>query len=88
MRIYGQMRTSALSTGSPVFGALPCFARVFQCGRSMAQYKAGHSQRVAEIRAPAAAIPGLYLAGDAYEGIGIPDCIRTGRDAAERIFEQ
>ena len=51
--------------------------------RSMAQYTIGHQQRVEEIRARAAAIPGLHLAGNAYEGIGIPDCINTGRAAAK-----
>jgi oxygen-dependent protoporphyrinogen oxidase len=54
--------------------------------RSMAQYNVGHAQRVAEIRARAAEIPGLHLAGNAYEGIGIPDCIRTGRQAAKNIL--
>jgi len=53
--------------------------------RSMAQYTVGHSKRIQDIRARAAAIPGLYLAGNAYEGIGIPDCIRTGRTAAKAI---
>ena len=42
--------------------------------------------RMAELGRSLAAIPGLYLAGNAYEGIGIPDCIRTGRRAAERIY--
>jgi oxygen-dependent protoporphyrinogen oxidase len=51
--------------------------------RSMAQYTLGHQQRVQEIRSRAAAIPGLHLAGNAYEGIGIPDCINTGRAAAK-----
>lgn len=51
--------------------------------RSMAQYTLGHSQRVAEIRERAAGIAGLHLAGNAYEGIGIPDCINTGRAAAK-----
>ena len=51
--------------------------------RSMAQYTLGHQQRVEEIRTRAAAIPGLHLAGNAYEGIGIPDCINTGRAAAK-----
>jgi oxygen-dependent protoporphyrinogen oxidase len=49
----------------------------------MAQYTLGHQQRVAEIRARARAIPGLHLAGNAYDGIGIPDCIQTGRAAAK-----
>lgn len=54
--------------------------------RSMAQYNVGHAQRIADIRGRAAGIPGLHLAGNAYEGIGIPDCIRTGRQAARNIL--
>jgi protoporphyrinogen/coproporphyrinogen III oxidase len=54
--------------------------------KSMAQYTVGHAKRIEEIRTRANAIPGLYLAGNAYEGIGIPDCIRTGRAAAKRII--
>ena len=54
--------------------------------RSMAQYTVGHGQRIAEIRQRASAIGGLHLAGNAYEGIGISDCIRTGRAAAKAII--
>lgn len=54
--------------------------------RSMAQYTVGHGPRIAEIRARAASLGGLYLAGNAYEGIGISDCIRTGRAAAKGIL--
>jgi oxygen-dependent protoporphyrinogen oxidase len=46
----------------------------------------GHAQRVQEIRTRTAEIPGLHLAGNAFEGIGISDCIRTGRQAAQRIL--
>jgi protoporphyrinogen/coproporphyrinogen III oxidase len=67
------------------FSAPPRFARVFRWPRSMAQYTVGHSARIAEIRSRAAAIPGLYVAGNAYDGIGIPDCIRMGRAAAKRL---
>jgi oxygen-dependent protoporphyrinogen oxidase len=52
----------------------------------MAQYTVGHGPRIAEIRRRAAAIGGLHLAGNAYEGIGISDCIRTGRAAARAII--
>jgi oxygen-dependent protoporphyrinogen oxidase len=45
----------------------------------------GHPQRLEETQARVAAIPGLHLAGNAYEGIGIPDCIRMGKRAAEAI---
>ena len=52
----------------------------------MAQYTVGHPQRVAEIEARVSAIPGLYLAGNAYKGIGMPDCIRMGKAAARAIL--
>lgn len=56
--------------------------------RSMAQYTVGHGAKIAEIRQRAAAVGGLHLAGNAYEGIGISDCIRTGRAAATGIVER
>ena len=61
------------------------FHRIFRWPRSMAQYTVGHGARLAEIEARTAAIPGLYLAGNAYQGIGIPDCVRMGKTAAEAI---
>jgi oxygen-dependent protoporphyrinogen oxidase len=67
--------------------AQPRFVRIFRWPRSMAQPTVGHPARVAEIEARTAAIPGLHLAGNAYQGIGIPDCIRLGRQAATRILE-
>ena len=66
--------------------AKPRFWRISRWPRSMAQYTVGHPKRLAEIEARAAAIPGLYLAGNAYTGIGVPDCIRMGRAAAEKIL--
>jgi len=65
--------------------SVPLFARVARWPRSMAQYTVGHQERLARIRARLAALPGLHLAGNAYTGIGIPDCIRTGKLAAEAI---
>jgi len=64
------------------FRAAPSFSRIFRWPRSMAQYTVGHPSRLAEIQARAAAIPGFQLAGNAYTGIGIPDCIRMGKQAA------
>jgi len=66
-------------------GARPRWMRIARWPRSMAQYSVGHPQRLAEMEARTAAIPGLHLAGNAYTGIGIPDCIRMGRAAAETI---
>ncbi len=54
--------------------------------RAMAQYPVGHAEIVARIRARETAIPGLRLIGNAYEGIGIPDCIRLAREAVRRLI--
>ena len=65
--------------------AAPIYTAVSRWPRSMAQYTVGHAVRLKEIETRAAAIQGFYLAGNAYTGIGIPDCIRTGRAAAAKI---
>lgn len=67
------------------FRAAPLFSRIFRWPRSMAQYTVGHPKRIAEIEARVSSIAGLHLAGNAYQGIGIPDCIRTGKQAATAI---
>src|ERR1051325_1843745 len=66
--------------------ATPRFTRISRWPKSMAQYTVGHPTRLAEIESRVAALPGIYVAGNAYQGIGIPDCIRMGRAAAEKIL--
>ena len=66
--------------------ATPVYTGVSRWPRSMAQYIVGHAMRLKEIESRAAAIAGLHLAGNAYTGIGIPDCIRMGRQAAQEII--
>ncbi|HTW48810.1 MAG TPA: protoporphyrinogen oxidase [Acidobacteriaceae bacterium] len=63
--------------------ALPNFVRIHRSRRGMAQYGVGHLERIQLVRDRVAGLPGLALAGNAYEGIGVPDCIRTGQGAAE-----
>jgi len=63
----------------------PLFAEVSKWARSMPQYHLGHLDRVERIEQRAADLPGLVLAGNAYRGLGIPDCIRSGEAAAEQI---
>lgn len=65
--------------------AAPLHTAVSRWSRAMAQYTVGHGERLKEIQVRAAAISGLHLAGNAYTGIGIPDCIRMGREAARKI---
>ncbi|MFZ0959653.1 MAG: protoporphyrinogen oxidase [Terriglobia bacterium] len=69
------------------FSAEPLFFRVHRWPASMAQYPVGHRERVSAIEERLGDLPGLYLAGNAYSGIGISDCIRTGRNAAEKALE-
>jgi len=63
----------------------PVFTRITRWPRSMAQYTVGHAVRIRQIEEIVAGIPGLSLAGNAYHGIGIPDCVRMGKQAAEAI---
>jgi oxygen-dependent protoporphyrinogen oxidase len=53
---------------------------------SMAQYHLGHIELVQRIEGLAAALPGLALAGNAYHGVGISQCISSGQAAAERVL--
>ncbi len=66
--------------------AEPRFSRIYRWERSMAQYEVRHLERVAEIERLRAALPGLALAGNAYRGIGVPDCIKSGLDAAAEVL--
>jgi len=63
----------------------PEHTQVSRWRRAMAQYAVGHQERAARIAARVADLPGLRLAGNAYDGIGIPDCIRLGRKAAKEL---
>jgi oxygen-dependent protoporphyrinogen oxidase len=73
--------------GAETFGAAvePEFAQVTRWRRAMAQYAVGHKARMQRVNARVAALPGLRLAGNAYDGIGVPDCIRLGRRAAREL---
>lgn len=65
--------------------AKPAFYRIARWRKSMAQYTVGHEDRVRRIEERLREHAGLYLAGNAYHGIGIPDCVKMGREAAARI---
>ncbi len=65
--------------------AAPSLTRVWRHPRAMPQYDVGHLGRVAAIEARLDALPGLAVAGAAYRGVGIADCVRSGEAAAERL---
>ncbi len=66
----------------------PVFSSVVRYNNAMPQYHVGHNARVQTIEQQCDALKGLYLAGSAYHGVGIPDSIASGRDAADRILLQ
>jgi len=53
---------------------------------AMPQYELGHCSLVRRIFLRAKETPGLFLAGNAYEGIGLPDCVKAGRDRASEVL--
>ena len=66
--------------------AEPLFFRVYKWKSAMAQYGVGHLDRLDRMERLRRQLPGLALAGNGYRGIGIPDCIRSGRDAANEAL--
>ncbi|HKY32050.1 MAG TPA: protoporphyrinogen oxidase [Candidatus Polarisedimenticolia bacterium] len=80
---------ATLSELRPLLGirAEPLFHHLARFPRSMPRYAVGHLTLVDSIEQQAARHRGLALAGNAYRGVGIPDCIHSGESAAEKIIE-
>lgn len=66
----------------------PRLVRVHRHQAAMPQYLVGHLERIAAIEALRKDHPGLAFAGAAYGGVGVPDCIRSGEEAAERVVAE
>jgi len=67
--------------------AEPTYTEVNRWWKAMPQYTLGHLHRLAELDAALSRYPGLVLTGAGYHGVGIPDCIRDGALAAERVVQ-
>jgi protoporphyrinogen/coproporphyrinogen III oxidase len=67
--------------------AEPELVEIFRWPRGMPQYRVGHVDLVDRIEAGVGQVPGIELAGGAYHGIGIGDCLREGAAAADRALE-
>lgn len=63
----------------------PVGAHVQRWGGGLPQYAVGHRHRVAAVREEVGAVPGLAVCGAAYDGVGIPACIGSGRAAARQV---
>ncbi|MGB0124706.1 MAG: protoporphyrinogen oxidase [Silvibacterium sp.] len=78
------LTTLALQRLSDVLGPLPSphLSVVRRWPLSLPQYAVGHLERMARLEALVGSFPGLHLAGNAYHGVGLPDMVRMGREAA------
>ena len=66
----------------------PLFVHIARYPQSMPQYRVGHLRLIDAIEKQVAQHPGLALAGNAYRGVGIADCVRSGEAAAESVLNQ
>jgi oxygen-dependent protoporphyrinogen oxidase len=82
--LVASARREIAATLAPTTG--PVLARVHRWPRGMPQYVMGSLDRLALIERRLAEHPGLALAGAAYRGVGIPDCIASGEQAAEQVL--
>jgi oxygen-dependent protoporphyrinogen oxidase len=84
----GEMESSVRGELASLLGitATPIFSRIWRHADSMPQYHVGHDARVIRIEAALQQFPTLTLAGSAYHGVGISDCVRTGEEAAEKVL--
>lgn len=65
----------------------PRFARIYRWKGAMPQYNVGHLERLERIERQRQQLPGLVFAGNGYSGIGVPDCVRSGQEAAEELMK-
>jgi oxygen-dependent protoporphyrinogen oxidase len=65
----------------------PLLTRIHRHAQAMPQYRVGHLDRMNRIDVCLTQHPGLAVAGNAYRGVGIPDCVHTGEMAAEQVLK-
>jgi oxygen-dependent protoporphyrinogen oxidase len=63
----------------------PLFSTVHKWPNSMPQYVVGHAKRQQDIARMLKMSQGLFLSGNAYDGIGIPDCVRMAEETAKQV---
>lgn len=64
----------------------PLVHRIFRWPKGNPQYDVGHLDRITSMEQLAATIPGLYLTGSAFRGIGLPDCIKSALTTVEQLL--
>src|SRR5439155_223535 len=64
----------------------PLLSRVFHWRRGLPRYKPGHAERVAHVRERLARLAPLDIAGAGFDGVGVSACVKSGREAAQRVL--
>lgn len=64
----------------------PITRKIVRWPQTTPQYHIGHTDRVQAVRRAVEALPGLEIAGNVYQGVGVPQCVRSGWDAADRVL--
>ena len=87
--VENRMVTNVIKEVTELLGitAKPIFSILSQHSQAMAQYQVGHQTLVSEIEEHAEGLTNFALAGNAYHGIGIPDCIHSGERAAFKLLD-
>ena len=75
-----ELRSTLGLTGAPLA------SRVSRWGGGLPQYAVGHLDRVRRVRETVELVPGLAVCGAAYDGVGVPACIRSGQRAAAHLM--
>lgn len=66
--------------------ARPLFSEITRLPKSMPQYPVGHLEQIAGLRGQMESkVPNVYATGAAFEGVGLPDCIKQAKELAERM---
>ncbi|WP_031127150.1 protoporphyrinogen oxidase [Streptomyces exfoliatus] len=81
--VAASLKDLAAATGLAV---RPVATTVTRWTGGLPQYPVGHLDRVARVREAVAALPGLRVAGAAYDGVGIPACVASAHRAADEII--
>lgn len=81
-RVAGEELAELLHVQGP-----PVLQDVTRWHGAMPQYHVGHLETVGRIEQALQQLPGLQLAGNAYQGVGIPSAIHSGEQAAERLLQ-
>ncbi|MEZ5382504.1 MAG: protoporphyrinogen oxidase [Microthrixaceae bacterium] len=81
-RMVEELRRATGLSGAPMQ------AHVSRWPDALPQLEVGHLEKLATVRSALARLPGLALAGAAYDGLGISSCIAAGRRSADALIDE